>query len=100
VHKRMRDHRPHSNRRRKHRRPEGAICHEGASRDFAVGVAHDKAGVQLSRQTRVAGSGVRSFSGCSGRANLHCDRNHEQSDDARQSVDNKISYARVAAGYK
>jgi len=25
VHKRMRDHRPHSNRRRKHRRPQGAI---------------------------------------------------------------------------
>ena len=29
MHKRMRDHQPHSNRRRKHWRPEGAICHEG-----------------------------------------------------------------------
>jgi hypothetical protein len=70
-----------------------------AVRSSGYGVAA-QAGVQLSRQTRVAGSGVRSFSGCSGRANLHRDRNHEQSDDARQSVDNKISYARVAAGYK
>ena len=62
--------------------------------------AETKAGNSIAARVRDQGGGkrARSFSGFL--ANLHCDRNHEHSDDARQSVDNKISYARVAAGYK